>query len=80
MRIESQGEELLLSSNVAGHVGSAGAPDNIDFAFRFGVTLGDNPVKARQLDKAICEVCVLLLILRLPSMLAMAVPSLLLLL
>ena len=68
MRIESQGEELLLSSKVAGHVGSssssfsssAGSPDNIDFAFRFGVTLGDNPTKARQLDKAVSEVWLLL--------------------
>jgi len=70
VRIESQGEELLLSSKVAGHVGSsssfssstasAGSPDNIDFTFRFGVTLGDNPTKARQLDKAVSEVWLLL--------------------
>jgi hypothetical protein len=51
-----KGEELLLSSKQAGgqHDKKTGA-DNLDFAYRFGVSLGDNPVATRQLGKDVCE-------------------------
>mmetsp|Transcript_10566 Transcript_10566/g.16716 ORF Transcript_10566/g.16716 Transcript_10566/m.16716 type:complete len:388 (-) Transcript_10566:358-1521(-) len=62
LREVRKGEELLLSTKGAG-IASGGnsvfnaalSPDNADFAYRFGVTLGDNPTKITQLDKEVCE-------------------------
>lgn len=50
-----QGEEILLAIKDASLSSGQSALDNLDVAYRFGMTLGDNPTRAEQLDKDVCE-------------------------